>query len=167
MLSRGIRVALVAALAAAAPLGAQAAATQTVNFEIDAISVMSTSGAVTLHIVAADVTAGASSTLSKTNATTTYAFTTNDNPSNGKTIEGAINSNMPAGVSLKLTLATPGTGSSAGQKTLTTSTTALVTGITPTNAATSTLTYVLEAGVTAGPQTAASRTVSFTIIDTP
>jgi hypothetical protein len=167
MKSGNLCVALVAALVVAAPLGAQAAATQTVNFEVDAINVMTTSGAVTLHITSSDVTAGASSTLSRTNATTTYAFTTNDNPSNGKTIEANLNSNMPSGVTLKITLATPGTGTSAGETSLTTSQAPLVTGITPTNAAAATITYKLEAAVTAGPQASASRTVSFTIIDTP
>jgi hypothetical protein len=162
-------VAALVALAAAAPLSAQAAATQTVTFEVDAISVMSTSGAVTLHITSSDVTAGSSSTLSKQDATTNYAFTTNDNgaSSHGKTIQGALNSNMPSNVSLKVTLAAPGTGSSAGATALTTTAANLVSGITPTNAASSTITYKLEADVTAGAQAQASRTVSFTIIDTP
>ena len=167
----GIRtsVAALVALAVAAPLSAQAAATQTVTFEVDAISVMSTSGAVSLHITSADVTAGATATLSKQDATTTYAFTSNDNggSAHGKTIQGALNSNMPSNVSLKLTLAAPGTGTSAGATALTTTAANLVTGITPTNSATATVTYKLEADVTAGAQSSASRTVSFTIIDTP
>ncbi len=165
MLTR-VRVATLIALAAAAPLGAQAA-TQTVNFEVDAINVMSTSGAVTLHITSSDVTAGASSTLSKSDATTTYAFTTNNNSTNGKTIEGSLSSTMPTGVTLKINLTAPGTGTSAGETALTTGQSALVTGITPTNAATATISYKLEATVAAGPQSSASRTVNFTIIDTP
>ena len=166
MLTR-VRVAALIALAAAAPLEAQAAATQTVNFEVDAINLMSTSGAVTLHITSSDATAGASATLSKSDAASTYAFTTNDNPTNGKTIEANLNSNMPSGVTLKITLAAPGAGTSAGEATLSTAQSALVTGITPTNASASTITYKLEANVTAGPQSASARTVNFTIIDTP
>jgi len=166
MLRIRLGVAALAMLAVGAQLRAQAA-TQTVTFQVDAINAMSTSGAVTLHITASDVTAGASATLSKTDATTTYAFTTNDNAANGKTIQGALSSNMPAGLALKINVTAPGTGTSSGETSLTTSAAALVTGITPTNAATSAISYKLEAGVTAGPQASTSRTVNFTIIDTP
>ena len=166
MLRIRLGIAALAMLAVGAQLRAQAA-TQTVTFQVDAINAMSTSGAVTLHITASDVTAGASATLSKTDATTTYAFTTNDNAANGKTIQGALSSNMPAGLALKINVTAPGTGTSSGETSLTTSAAALVTGITPTNAATSAISYKLEAGVTAGPQASTSRTVNFTIIDTP
>jgi hypothetical protein len=149
------------ALATAAFASPDNTATQTVNYQVDAINVMSTSGAATVHITTA--TPGAAPTQAS-DTSTTYQYTSNET----KKITAEINSNMPSGLTLKVTLAAPtaSQGTSAGAKTLSTSAVDVVTEIAPCASDTGkAITYTLDATPAAGPISAASKTVTFTIID--
>lgn len=132
--------------------------TQTVTYEVQAINELAVSGnpgALTISTATAGDAPDA-----VTDATTTYAITTNET---NRKITGAINTNMPDGVTLSVTLATPAGGTSAGKKSLSTSATDLVTGISTLNESGKAITYELAATSAAGVVASASKTVTLTI----
>ncbi|MBI1922902.1 hypothetical protein HYR99_01495 [Candidatus Poribacteria bacterium] len=137
-------------------------ATQTVTFEVQAINEISVSGnpgALTVSVA----TAGSEPT-DATNSTTTYNITSNGT---GKKITGAINTAMPSGTSLKVSLAAPTGATSAGTVTLSITAANLVTGITQKAESSKTITYTLSATVSAGVVASASKTVTLTLTDGP
>ena len=97
----------------------------------------------------------------------TYSITT-PNPNRQYAITGQINSNMPTGVTLTVTLAAPGQGSvSLGAVALDVTGRNLVTGIKKNMTATQSITYQLTATAAAGVVPLSSRTVTLTIIQFP
>lgn len=143
---------LVAGMAMAA--GAQ---TQTVNFEVKPINQFSiTSSAVTLTITTA--TAGSDPSPVSDNSSR-WAVTTN---TTGAKISASIPSNMPAGVTLAVLLAAPGSATATSQN-LSTTSQDLVTGITKVATPNLTVTYTLSATAAAGVIPADSRVVTYTM----
>lgn len=146
-----------------AGLGAGAAyagdsATQTVTYEVQAINELSVSAA-TASLTVNSATAGAAPNVA-TDATTSYAITTNET---NRKITGAINSNMPSGVTLSVTLAAPTGGTSAGKQALSTTAVDLVTGIATLNESGKSISYELAATAAAGVVASATKTVTLTI----
>lgn len=121
---------------------------------IDAISVSGDPGP--LNVTTA--TAGSAPT-SATDATTTYAVTTN----NTRSIVGVLTSAMPTGVTLSANLVAPSGGTSAGAVSLSTTSASLVTGISTLSASGLTVTYTLAATVSATQVAGATNTVTYTI----
>jgi len=140
---------------------AQAAdsATQTVTFEVQAINEISVTGNPSLTINTA--TPGSEPTAATDNSAT-YAITTNGK---GKTITAAINTAMPTGLTLKVSLAAPTGGTSAGDVILSTTAADVVTGVVPVAESDLTITYTLEATIKAGVVNSTTRDVTFTITD--
>ena len=133
-------------------------ATQTATYEvtsIDEISVSGNPGALTINTAVAG-----SQPTDATDATTTYAITTNNST---RKITGKINTAMPANTSLKVTLVAPTGGTSAGQVTLSVTDQDLVTGITKLAESGKTITYVFSATLAAGIVASASKTVTLTV----
>jgi hypothetical protein len=135
-------------------------ATQTVNFQVDAINEVSVSAPSTTLAINSAV-AGSNPT-SATSSGLTWAVTTNG--SNMK-ITGILNADMPSGLTLSVDLATPGGGAvSANAVSLSSASSDLVTGIATTAATGLALTYTLDATPAAGVVASTSRTVTYTII---
>ncbi|MBW1671057.1 MAG: hypothetical protein JRJ43_08080 [Deltaproteobacteria bacterium] len=133
--------------------------TQTVSFSVSSIDEISVSGDPAALCV--DTATAGSEPDDDTDATTTYAITTNNT---NRKITGAIDSNMPANVSLEINLVAPTVGSSAGDMTLSTTAEDLVTGITQVaDGSGNTITYTLSATVAAGIVASDTRTVTLTI----
>jgi hypothetical protein len=133
-------------------------ATQTVTYAVTAINEISVSGnpgALTVSTA----TAG-SAPNAVTDASTTYSITTNE-PT--RKITGAINTDMPSGLTLSVTLAAPTGATSAGKKALTSVATDLVTAISTLNESAKTITYELAATSAAGVVPSATKTVTLTI----
>lgn len=150
--------ALAAALAGLSHPAAAQTATQTVTFEVQAVNQLSVSGdpgALTISTA----TAG-SAPSSATNASTTWAITTNES---NKKVTASINSAMPAGVTLTLTLSAP-SGAASSAVTLGTLAQDAVTGITKLNESGLTVTYGLDATSAAGTVGSTTRTVTLTIM---
>ena len=141
---------------------AATSATQTVTYAVSAINAITVSGNPAALTVNA-ATAGSAPT-SVSDATTTYAITTNET---GKKITGATNTDMPAGLTLTVNLVAPTGGSSAGATSLSSIAADLVTGITTLNESGKTITYNLSATSAAGVVGSASKTVTLTIVDGP
>jgi hypothetical protein len=97
------------------------------------------------------------------NAATTYTVTT---PNANKTyrITAQLNANMPAGVTLTLTLAAPPSATSAGAVTLTTAAQNVVTGIPKNTNATRAITYQLTGNTSAGVIASTNRLVTLTLV---
>jgi len=147
------------ALVGSAALAANTA-NQTVTFQVSAINEISVSGnpgALTVSTA----TAGAEPD-QVTDASTTYNLTTNGN---NKKITGALDTAMPADVTLKVNLAAPTGGTSAGDVTLSATAQNLVTGISKKAEGTKGITYKLSATVAAGVVSQATRTVTLTVTD--
>ncbi len=132
-------------------------ATQTLTFAINAINQIGFTGAPSLTISTA--TAGSAPT-SVTNATATWAVTTNQT---GAKITGSIPTVMPAGLTLSADLTAPTGGTSAGYKALGITATDLVTGITKVAQAGLGVIYKLDATPGAGVVNSATRVVTYTI----
>lgn len=143
-------------------LGATAAfavntATQTVTYGVTAIDELSVSGDPGPLIVSAAI-AGEDPT-SVTDATTTYSVTTNGT---GMRITGVLDTAMPAGLTLSITLASTG-ATSAGAVILTAVPADLVTGISSL-AETNGITYELAATAAAAiVDPSATKTVTLTL----
>jgi hypothetical protein len=133
-------------------------ATQSVTYQVQAIQVVSVSGDPGALIISTAVPGSAPTQVS--DATTTYAVTTN---LTGSKITGSLNTAMPAGVSLGVTLAAPTGATSVGAVVLTAVDQDLVTGITTLAESAKTITYTLDATVTAGVIASASKTVTLTV----
>ena len=99
---------------------------------------------------------------SVTDASTTYTVSI---PPSGSTsrITGQLNTNMPAGVTLTINLASSG-GVSVGAVALTTAAQNLVTGIPKKHTETSGITYTLSATAAAGVIASTNRTVTLTVV---
>ncbi len=134
-------------------------AQQTVNFQINGINEISVSGNPgTLTIDSA--TAGQDPDPAIDNSTT-YSVTTNEE---NKKIVGKIDTAMPQYTSLKVQLAAPTGGSSAGEVALSESDQDLVTGISKLSESGKQISYKFEAQAEAG-TLSGSRTVTFTLTD--
>jgi CheY-like chemotaxis protein len=136
---------------------AQTTANQSVAFQVDAINQISVTGSPSLVINTA--TAGSGPT-SATSNTSTWSVTTNQSTAK---VTAAINTNMPAGLTLWTTLAAPTGATSAGAKSLSTTAVDVVTGITKLAQSAMSLTYQLDATAAAGVVTSTTRTVTYTI----
>lgn len=101
-----------------------------------------------------------------TNAVTTYKVKTN-NATKPKKITAALNSVMPVGMTLKITLVAPAGATSDGTVTLDATARELVGNITNTVNATNSITYVISATPAAGVVTSQTRTVTFTLATWP
>jgi hypothetical protein len=154
-----IRYAAALALAASAFAARDASAqtaTQTVSYEVTAINEISVAGSPSLVIN--DATAG--SGLTSASASGTYAITTNET---NRKVTAQIDSNMPSGVTLSVTLAAPTGGTSTGAVTLSTTAQDVVTGVSNVNQSGLSISYGLAATVAAGVVAAGNRTVTYTI----
>lgn len=144
-------------LALVAPAHAAATATTTATFEVDAINEIALAGTPPVLTVNAAV-AGAAPT-AVTSALQTYAVTTNQTAK----ISAALDSDMPGGVTLTLTMAAPTGATSVNAVALTAASQDLVTGITGLNESGLSLTYGLSATAAAGVVASSSKTVTYTI----
>jgi hypothetical protein len=147
------------ALALTALAGTAAAQTQTVTYSVSAINEMSVSGSPgALDITTA--VAGSAPT-SASDATTTWAITSNQTDTK---VQAAINTAMPTGVTLSLTLGAPTGATSTGAVALGTIAADMVTGITKLNESAKTITYNLAATTAAGVVASADKTVTYTVV---
>lgn len=140
------------------PATAGNTATQTVTYQVAAINEAAISGDPESLIIST-ATAG-SEPDEVSDATTTYAVTTNGN---NKKITGRIDSNMPEGTTLKINLTAPEGATSQGDQVLSTMDTDLVTGISKKKGSSLTITYTFSATVEAGVVASDSKTVTLTI----
>ncbi len=154
---------ILAALLATGLLGssskafAGATTTQTVTYEVQAIDELAVTGTPSLTVHTA--TAG-SAPDAVTDNTATYAITTNET---NRKITGAIDSNMPSGVTLSVNLGAPAGATSAGKQSLSSTPVDLVTGISTLNESGKSISYELVATSAAGVVASASKTVTLTI----
>jgi len=132
-------------------------ATQTVTFQVDAINQVAVSGTPSLVINAA-VAGGAPTSVTSTGST--WSVTTNQT---GAKITASISSAMPTGLTLSAQLGAPTGATSAGLKSLGTTSVDLVSGISKLNATGLSLSYELDATAAAGVVTSSTRVVTFTI----
>jgi predicted aspartyl protease len=128
----------------------------------DARAQISVSGSPAQMKVSAAVAGAAPTAIS--NASTTYTLASSP-PSGHFAITASINSPMPAGVTLKITLAAS-RGTSAGAVTLSTVAQNVVTAVTR-NMSSQVITYNLSATAAAGVVPLQTRTVTLTQINTP
>ncbi|MBA3646335.1 MAG: hypothetical protein H0W63_09175 [Gemmatimonadaceae bacterium] len=131
-------------------------ATQTVTFAVTAVNTISFTGAPSLSVTPAAV---GSSDASVSDATSTWAVTTNQSLAK---VSAQINLAMPANVTLKANLQAPTVGLSNGAVTLGITSVDLVTGITKQAQSGLTATYVLTATAAADP-VSSNRVVTYTI----
>ncbi|HXD22471.1 MAG TPA: hypothetical protein VN613_03865 [Gemmatimonadaceae bacterium] len=99
------------------------------------------------------------------NSSTSYKIT--PLPAGNYALTAAIDSPMPAGVTLTVTLAADGTASSSGPVALTTTPNNVVTGITKKTTGNLPITYTVTATPAAGVVPVQTRVVTFTIVSTP
>ena len=148
--------ALVLVAAPAVHAQATSTTTQTVTFAVNAINQIAFTGAPSLTITTAS--AGSAPT-SVTDATATWAVTTNQT---GAKITASIPA-MPSGLTLSASLAAPAAATSAGFLALSATAVDLVTGITKLAQASLGVSYKLDATPLAGVVTSATRVVTYTI----
>ena len=135
-------------------------APQTITYQVSAINEITVSGNPGALIVITAVPG--SQPTAVTDATTTYAITTNVA---SKRITGALNTVMPDNTALKVTLAAPTGGTSAGQVTLTATAQNLVTGISTLAESGLSISYNFSATLAAGVIASAQKTLTLTVID--
>lgn len=126
-------------------------ATQTVTYAVDAINQIAVTGSPSL-LARGGQTVQASGG--------TWAITTNQN---GAKVAASIGADLPSGVTLSAQLGAPSGASSAGLRSLSTTSVDLVTGITRLNVSGLSLTYQLEASASAGVLNATHSVVTYTI----
>jgi hypothetical protein len=148
---------MIAGLGAASAIAGDSAS-QVVSYEVQAINELSVSAG-SLGLVVDSATAG-SAPNAATNSSTTYAITTNEL---GRKITGALGSDMPAGVTLSVTLGAPTGATSLGKRPLAQQAVDLVTGISTLNETGKSIAYELAATSAAGVVPAGTRTVTLTI----
>ena len=134
------------------------AQTQIVNYDIQAVSLIETSGDVSLVVNGVDAIGGGLA--ADTHAASTYAITNNDG---AKKVQAALDVAMPAGVTLALAMAAPSGATSSGAVELTAVGQDLVTGVGAVDEAGLTMTYELGATVAAG-VISGTRTVTLTVV---
>ena len=147
----------VAVLSCGAASARAQSTTQTITFAINAINQIAFVGAPSLTVSTAIAGAAPSSV---TNATATWAVTTNQS---GAKITASIPAVMPAGLTLSSNLAAPAGATSAGFQPLSTVAVDLVTGITKVAQGALVVIYKLDATPAAGVISASSRIVTYTI----
>ncbi|MGH7617015.1 MAG: hypothetical protein ACREPM_07305 [Gemmatimonadaceae bacterium] len=135
-------------------------ATQSVGIQVQSIDQITVAGAPSLVINAA--VAGSQPT--QATASGTYAITTNDT---SRIVTVEIDNDMPANTLLKITMAAPTGGTSAGAITLSSTPQNAVTGFGMVIGSGLAIGYTLDATVAAGLIASTSRTVTFTIIAGP
>lgn len=135
-------------------------ADQTATFQVQAINEISVSD--NPEVMTIDSATAGSQPDAVTNTGTTYSITTNGTD---KKITAALDSDMPAGVTLKMTLAAPTGAESNGAVALDDTAKNMVTGISTLAESGKTITYELSALVTAGVLSSNTRTVTLTIAD--
>ncbi|HLM68224.1 MAG TPA: hypothetical protein VK358_11885 [Longimicrobium sp.] len=148
-------LAIAASVFAAQDASAQTA-TQSVSYEVAAVDQISVAGSPSLVVNSA--TAG--SALNSATASGTYAVTTNGT---NRKITASIDTNMPTGVTLTVSLGAPTGATSAGTVTLSTTAQDVVTGITTVTQSGLSIGYGLAADITAGVVPAGNKTVTYTI----
>jgi hypothetical protein len=146
-----------AALFAMAQAASAQTANQIVTIQVDAINVIAFAGSPSLVI---NTAVAGSAPSSATNATATWAVTTNQT---GSKITASLSSAMPAGLTLSANLGAPTGAASNGLTALGVGAVDLVTGITKLAQGTLGVTYQLDATVAAGVVASQSRTVTYTI----
>lgn len=132
------------------------APTQSVAFEVQPISQISVSGSPSLTISTA--TPGSAPT--SATASGSYAITTNET---NRKITAQLDSDLPDGVTLTVTLGAPSGADDAHPVVLSTTAADVATGIGRVNQSGLSISYQLAATVAAGVVPASSRTVTFTI----
>jgi len=150
-----IRIALPALAIVALSAGKAAAQDQEVSFEVQAINQISFSGSPSLVISTA--TAGSAPTSANANAT--YAITTNET---NRKITAQLDSDMPTGTTLSVTLAAPN-GATSTTVQLSESAQDVVTGVSKVSESGLNVSYSLTATAAAGVIAADSRTITYTI----
>ncbi|MFC1552047.1 hypothetical protein ACFL6P_05705 [Candidatus Latescibacterota bacterium] len=157
-----LMISLIVAAVASISVSAFAAQSseQLVSFTIGASNEISVSGSPGLFEILAP--AAGENPVPVSDNTTSISYSTN---SSNKKITGDLDSDMPAGVTLALHVASPGgaQGISQGAQPLSIAAADLVTGISKAAVADATITYTLSATTTADPVDNASRTVTFTM----
>lgn len=133
-------------------------ATQNVNITVNEIAVISVQGGL-INLTIDTATAGDDPT--PATADVTYNVSTNGSD---KKITAALDSDMPAGLTLTANMSAPATASSAGALSLSSTAVDLVTGISTLKANGLDLTYEASATLDAVPDSH-SRTVTYTITD--
>jgi hypothetical protein len=138
--------------------------TITINYEVQAINELNIDGAsVTLTVTGASTTAGAQPTSAAAN--TTYDITTNvSNPAHKK-LTAAIDSDMPAGLTLTLDVTAPSTGTGAGSTTISHTAADVVTAISAVAESDIAMSFGMSANVSAGTVSTASKTLTLTLTD--
>lgn len=153
-----------AAVTLAFALTAQAAssqtATATATYEVEAVDVIGVSGDPAKLTISSPAPGEAPAPA--TDNSTTWSVTTNGS---GRKVTGAIDTDMPAGVTLEVSLTAPSGATGAGDVTLSTVAADLVTGIASLDETGLGITYTLSATLAAGAVAEASRTVTYTIMD--
>jgi hypothetical protein len=132
-------------------------ATQTVSYSVAAINELSVSGNPGALLVDSATAGGAP--VSDTDASTSYAITTNEVD---RKITGSINAEMPNGVTLSVALASAG-GESLNSKALGMNPVDLANDISTLNESGNVITYELEATSAAGVVVPSTKTVTFTV----
>lgn len=144
--------------ALAGPTLAGSAAQQTVTFSvvgIDELRVSGNPGPLTV-----DTASAGEAPVAASDASTSYALTANQA---SRKITAALDSPMPAGISLAVFLAAPAGAASAGTVVLGAVSADVVTGIGGIDQAGMSITYTLQAQAAAGTIAPSSRAVTFTL----
>ena len=152
------RILAVAALSLFAVSTAQAqTGTQDVSYTVEAVNVIAVNGAPSLTISSA--TAGSGPSAAQSAGVATYDITTNEV---NRKITAQINSAMPTGLALSITLGAPTGATSAGSVALSATAADVVTGIANVSESGLAITYDLTATAAAAVQSG-TRTVTLTI----
>ena len=135
--------------------------TISVSLTIDPINEINIAGTA-LNLTVNAAVAGAQPT--QVSQSTTYSISTNC-AANTKKLTAAINSSMPSGLTLGLNVAAPTGAVSAGNTTITNVAADVVTGIDGVAESGIAMTFYLDATVAAGVVSAASKTLTLTLVD--
>jgi len=139
-------------------------ADQSVTVTVSEIAELAVNGGAVSLTIAAPGTPG-SLPSAVTDAATSLAWTSNVAGAFTRTITAALDSDMPASVTLKATLTKAGgNGTAAAQQTLSSVAATLFTGITNENVTGNTITYEAAVSAMVAPQTI-SRTVTWTLTE--
>lgn len=157
MKTRSILAALALTAIAASQSQAQNTATQTVTFQVNAITRLAFTGSPSLTIT--DAVPGDAPT--SVTASGTWALTNNQL---AQKITASIASNMPGGLTLSADVAAPTlSGTSLGKRALSTATVDVITGVGRQNQSGLNVTYTLDATSDAGSIGSSTRVVTYTI----
>lgn len=150
---------IVLALAAACAAFAESSTDQVVTFTVPATNEITVSG---VPVFTLATPAAGDSAFAPVTYEATYSMFTN---SEGMKITAKLDQAMPTGMTLELLMTAPSGATSAGSVVLDATGADLVTGVSNVSAQDVAMTYTLSADATASAVTAATRTVTFTILD--